>query len=441
MKETIIQFGTGNFLRGFADAFIDKMNKQGLYNGKIVIVSPTNSKTVDVLNAQDGKYNLYLRGIENGTEVCEHTEVNVISRALNPYADYEGYLSLAHNPDFRFIISNTTEAGIEYVPDNQFSDKPAKSFPAKLTQLLYERFKAGLNGFVVLACELIDNNGKELEKCVLKYAKQWDLGEDFYNWITRENTFCNTLVDRIVTGYPKDEAETLCQEIGYTDKLLDTAEIFHLWVIEGNFEKELPLQKAGFNVVWTDDVSPYKKRKVRVLNGAHTSTVFPAMLCGIKTVGECLEDEIINGYLKTNLFKYIIPVLGENDDNLAFANAVLERFANPYIKHLLKSISLNSVSKFSVRVLPTMLDYKNTNDSYPKSLVFSLACLIEYYQNHTPQDSEWVIEYIKENDIKAILANADLWGQDLSDMQGAVEESLNKIHIFGIREAIKWALS
>ncbi len=441
MRETVIQFGTGNFLRGFADAFIDEMNKQGLYNGKIVIVSPTNSKSVDVLNEQNGKYNLYLRGIENDTEVCEHTEVNVISRALNPYADFESYLALAHNPDFRFIISNTTEAGIEYVADNQFSDKPAKAFPAKLTQLLYERFKAGLNGFVILACELIDNNGKELEKCVLKYAKQWDLGENFCNWITQENTFCNTLVDRIVTGYPKDEAETLCREIGYTDRLLDTAEIFHLWVIEGNFENELPLQKAGFNVVWTDDVSPYKKRKVRVLNGAHTSTVFPAMLCGFETVGECLNDELISGYLKTNLFKYIIPVLGENDGNLAFANAVLERFANPYIKHQLKSISLNSVSKFSVRVLPTMLDYKNANGCYPKSLVFSLACLIEYYKTQTPQDSVDTVEYIKGNDVKAILANADLWGYDLSDMLGTVGESLNTIHSLGIREAIKWVLS
>ncbi|MDE6660101.1 MAG: tagaturonate reductase, partial [Eubacterium sp.] len=273
MKEKIIQFGTGNFLRGFADSFVDEMNKQGLFDGKIAIVSPTNSKTIEVLNQQDCIYNLYLRGIENGKEVCEHSEIHSISRAINPYADFDAYLALAHNPDFRFIISNTTEAGIEYVADNQLADKPAKSFPAKLTQLLYERYKAGLNGFVVLACELIDNNGKELQNCVLNYAMQWELGEEFCNWITEENTFCNTLVDRIVTGYPKDEAEALCPN----DALLDTAEIYHLWVIEGNFENELPLQKAGFNVVWTDDVSPFKKRKVRVLNGAHTSMVFPAM--------------------------------------------------------------------------------------------------------------------------------------------------------------------
>lgn len=441
MKETIIQFGTGNFLRGFADDFVDKMNKQGLYDGKITIVSPTNSKTVEVLNSQNCVYNLYIRGIKNGKKVCAHTEINSVSRAVNPYSDFDGFLALAHNPDFRFIISNTTEAGIEYVQDNKFEDRPANSFPAKLTQLLYERFKAGLNGFVILSCELIDNNADELKKCVLKYALQWELGKDFYNWVVNENKFCNTLVDRIVTGYPQEEAQSLCEKIGYTDKLLDTAEVFHLWAIEGNFENELPLKKAGINVVWADDISPYKKRKVRVLNGSHTLLVFPSLLCGIETVGECLNDKLVNEYLKTNLFKYIIPALGENEDNIAFANAVLERFANPYIRHRLKSISLNSVSKFTARVLPTIFDCKNLNGCYPKPQVFSLACLIEYYKTQTPQDNGSVIEFIKKNDVKAILSNEDLWGYDLSDMLNIVEESLSKIHTLGIREAIKWALS
>lgn len=437
MKETIIQFGTGNFLRGFADYFVDEMNKQGLYDGKIVIVSPTNSKTVEVLNRQNCQYNLYLRGIKNGQEVCKHTEIHSITRAVNPYIDFDAYIALAHNPDFRFIISNTTEAGIEYAEDNSIEDKPAKSFPAKLTQLLYERFKTGLSGFVILACELIDHNGQELQKCVLKYAQQWALGEDFYNWIVAENKFCSTLVDRIVTGYPKDDAKDLCSD----DALLDTAEIYHFWAIEGDYEAEFPLHKAGFNVIWTDNIDSYKKRKVRVLNGAHTSTVFPALLCGIETVGDCLKDGQINRYLQDNLFKYIIPVIGENDDNLSFANAVLERFANPYIKHQLKSIALNSVSKFSVRVLPTILDYKNIYGSYPKPLVFSLACLIEYYKNCTPQDNENVIGFIQENDVEAILFNADLWGCDLSDMLDIVNPILEKIHGLGIREAITWALS
>lgn len=436
MKETILQFGTGNFLRGFADYFVDEMNKQGLYNGKIVVVSPTNSKTVEILNGQNCDYNLYLRGIENGEEVCRHTEIHSITRAINPYAEYESYLALAHNPDFRFIISNTTEAGIAFSPDDKFEDKPAITFPAKLTQLLYERFNTGLNGFVILACELIDNNANELKKCILKYVQQWKLGEDFYNWIITENKFCNTLVDRIVTGYPKDEAETLCPD----DALLDTAEVYHFWAVEGNFEYEFPLCKAGFNVVWTKDVSPYKKRKVRVLNGAHTSMVFPALLCGIETVGECLEDELLNRYLKENLFRYIIPVLGENDDNIAFANAVQERFANPYIKHMWKSISLNSVSKFTARVLPTITDYVQKNKTLPKPLVFSLACLIEYYKTNDVSDDKYAVEYIKNHSVKDILSDTKLWNKDLSDMFEFVAESIDKIHSDGIREAIKWAL-
>lgn len=322
------------------------------------------------------------------------------------------------------------------MPDNQYTDKPAKSFPAKLTQLLFARYKAGLKGFIILPCELIDDNAKKLESCVLKYAKDWNLGGDFYKWVSNDNQFCNTLVDRIVTGCPEEEADVLCSG----DRLLDTAEIYHFWAIESNFENELPLQKAGLNVVWTDAVSSYKKRKVRLLNGAHTSLVFPAMLCGMETVGDSLKDELLNEYLKRCLFKYIVPVLGDTEENRQFANAVLERFANPYIRHMWQSISLNSVSKFAVRVLPSMLDYKNKKGNYPKPLVFSLACLIEYYKTKEVKDDKTAVEFIKENDIKAILSSTDLWGYDLSDMPDTVEKSMDKIHTAGIREAIKWAL-
>lgn len=441
MKETIIQFGTGNFLRGFADYFVDKLNKENLYGGKIVIVSPTNSKTVEALNEQDCRYNLYLRGIENGKEICERTEINSITRAINPYKDYDAFIDLARNPDFRFIISNTTEAGIAFDENNRFDDKPANSFPGKLTQLLYERYKCGLNGFVILACELIDNNGSELRKCVMKYARLWELGEAFMKWLDDENHFCNTLVDRIVTGYPKEEAERLWSEIGWTDKLLDTAEIFHLWVIEGDFENEFPLKRAGVNVIWTDDAAPYKKRKVRVLNGAHTSMVFPALLCGIETVGDCLKDEQISAYLKKCLFKYIVPMLGESDENIDFANAVLERFANPYIKHQLKSIALNSVSKFAVRVLPTVLDWKKAHGEYPKVFALSMAALIEYYKTFEVSDDEKSVAFIKENSIEKIVSNSSLWGADISDMSGDVTAAYETIKNVGIREAIKWATS
>ena len=441
MKETVLQFGTGNFLRGFADYFIDALNKQGLYDGKIVVVSPTNSKAVEKINSQNGRYNLLLRGIENGKEVSSINEIDSINRAINSYDNFDAFLSLAKNPDLRFIISNTTEAGICFDNTCKITDKPADSFPAKLTQFLYQRYKAGLNGFVIFACELIDNNGKELEKCVIKYAEKWELGKDFITWIKSENTFCNTLVDRIVTGYPKDEAELIFDEIGYRDNLLDTAEPYHLWVFEGDFEDELPLQKAGFNVIWTDNVAPYKKMKVRILNGSHTSLVFPSLLCNVETVGESLKDEQLNAFLKTCLFDYILPMLDDTDEIKSFANAVLERFSNPYIRHLWKSISLNSVSKFTARVLPTVNDYIDKKNLMPKPLVFSLACLIEYYKANEVTDSEYAVDYIKNNDIKSILSNTALWGQDLSGMQDYVNESLKRIHSDGIREAIRWSMS
>lgn len=440
MKEKIIQFGTGNFLRSFADSFIDYMNKNGEYDGSIVIVSPTDSKAVEKINNQNGKYNLILRGIENGRELCERTEINSISRAINPYSDFESYTELAKNPDLRFIISNTTEAGICFDDTCKFDDKPASSFPAKLTQLLYERYKSKLNGFIILACELIDNNGAELKKCVISYAKLWGLGDSFISWIENKNCFCNTLVDRIVTGYPTDEAEKIFEEIGYRDELLDTAEPYHLWVIEGNFENELPLQKAGFNVIWTDNVAPYKKMKVRILNGSHTSLVFPSLLCGVEAVGESLKDEQLNAFLNKCLFGYILPMLDDNDSNRAFASAVLERFANPYIRHLWKSISLNSVSKFTARVLPTINDYLSKG-IIPKPLVFSLACLIEYYKNNDILDDANAVEFIRSNDVEEILSNENLWGRDLSVLSETVNESLNIIHQSGIREAIVWAMS
>ena len=440
MKETIIQFGTGNFLRGFFCDFINIMNDKGLYDGKIVIVQPTKGGKTEVINSQNGEYNLYLRGIQNGEEVCEHKVIKSVSRGVDPYNNYDEYLKLAENSDIRFIVSNTTESGIEFNEECKFEDKPALSFPGKLTQLLYHRYSMHLAGFILLPCELIDSNGDALKECVLKYAKHWSLGDSFIEWINNENTFCNTLVDRIVTGYPKDEAEKLNIEIGYEDKLLNTAELFHLWVIEGDFENELPLKKAGFNVVWTDDVKPYKKMKVRILNGAHTSLVFPSLLCGVETVGESIRDEQLKGYLDTCLSKYILPVLGDNEESRDFANAVLERFANPYIKHSWRAISLNSVSKYSVRVLPTLLEYVEKKNTIPKPLAFSLACLIEYYKTQTPQDNENVVAFIKNNDLLAILSNQQLWGHDLSCLYDVVYESIDKIQKTCIREAISWAI-
>ncbi len=440
VKETIIQFGTGNFLRGFFCDFINTLNDKALYDGKIVVVQPTKGGKTEIINSQNGEYNLYLRGIQNGEEVCDRKVIKSVSRGVDPYNNFDEYLKLAENPDIRFVVSNTTESGIEFNENCDFCDKPALSFPGKLTQLLYHRFTKGLGGFIILPCELIDNNGDSLKECVLKYAQLWNLGDEFSYWIDSENSFCNTLVDRIVTGYPKDEASRLNAEIGYEDKLLNTAELFHLWVIEGNFEEELPLKKAGINVVWTDNVKPYKKMKVRILNGAHTSLVFPSLLCGVDTVGESINDNQLKEYLDICLSKYILPVLGDNEETRNFANAVLERFANPYIKHSWKAISLNSVSKYSVRVLPTLLEYIESEKTVPKPLAFSLACLIEYYKTEIPQDNENVVAYIKNNNVMSILSNAKLWGLDLSDLCDIVNKSLDIIHNLGIREAIAWAI-
>lgn len=441
MKESVIQFGEGNFLRGFADWFINGLREKGLFDGKVVIVQPIERGLTDIINQQDGVYNLFLRGIKNGEPTVEHTRVTAVSRAINPYSDFDAYLELAHNSDMRFIISNTTEAGIAYDPDCQFGDKPQSSFPGKLTRLLFERFSAGLPGFIILSCELIDNNGKELQSCVHRYARQWGLSEEFEKWLDEENSFCNTLVDRIVTGYTKEEAEKLCKELGEEDRLLDTAEIFHLWVIEGNFEDELPLQKAGYNVVWTDDVAPYKKRKVRILNGSHTSIVCAALLCGLETVGESVNDEIVGAYLKECLYNEIVPTLGGSDDTVKFANAVMERFANPYIRHLLRSIALNSVSKYSVRVLPTVMEYKEKFNEWPKGLTFALAALIRFYKTDEPSDLEENISAIKNADIDDILSNNALWGADLTEMAEPVKTAYEKIEQDGARKAVEWILS
>ncbi len=441
MSEKIIQFGTGNFLRGFADHFVHVLNEKSLYDGKVVIVKPTKGDRPNLINEQGGRYNLFLRGIKNGEEVCEHCEIHSVTRCIDPYKDYDEYIKLAENKESSIIISNTTEAGIEFDDTCLFSDKPALSFPGKLTQLLFARYSLGFNGFVILPCELIDSNGDKLKECVLSYAKLWNLSDAFSNWLNNENKFINTLVDRIVTGFPKDEANALYEIIGYEDKLLDTAEIYHLWVIEGDTESVLPLKKAGFNVVYTDDVTAYKKMKVRILNGAHTSLVFASLLSDVQTVRESLNNDLLKTFLNTCLFECIMPVLDDTDENKAFAEAVLERFSNPYIKHLWKSISLNSVSKFAVRVLPTILDYEKLNGTLPLPLVFSLGCLIEYYKTETPQDNIDAVNFIRENTVNDILSNANLWGCDISRMMQTVTECIEKIHTDGISEAIKWAIS
>lgn len=435
MKETIIQFGEGGFLRSFADVFVHKMNEQGLYDGKVVVVQPIAKGLIPVLNEQKGVYHQFLRGIENGQVVNECIKVTSISRGVDPYTDYAEYLKLAHNPDMRVIISNTTEAGIEYLGTESFDDAPPKSFPAKLTRLLFERFDAGMPGFIILSCELIDNNGKELLDCVLKYAKLWKLSGEFVQWVQKENHFCNTLVDRICTGYPKDEAEELTAFLGEEDKLMNTAEIFHLWVIEGNFEQEFPLKAAGVNVIWTPDVKPYKKRKVRILNGAHTSMVLAARLYGLSTVKECLDDVTVRAFLDKTLSEEIIPTLGNTEEDITFGKAVLDRFANPFVKHQLLSIALNSVSKFKARVLPTLLEYYEAKGTLPKCMTFSLAALIAFYRTDEANDGEDIMEFMKSASVADILKKEQYWGRDLSFLLADVEHYYDVMTKEGMQRA------
>ena len=431
-KERIIQFGEGGFLRGFVDYFFQKLNDKGLFEGSVVVIQPIKTGMCDMLEEQNCEYNLFLRGVDNGKVVDEHTHIDIISRCINPYEDYESYLNLEKNPDFRFIVSNTTEAGIVYEDNNKLTDSPANSFPAKLTALLYERFKERLSGFIILSCELIDHNGDELLKCCKQYAHRWELGEEFVKWLERENSFCSTLVDRIVTGFPRDEHKALEERIGQKDNMMDTAEIFHLWVIQGDHEDELPLKRAGFNVVWTDNVDPYKKRKVRILNGAHTSMVLAARMYGLETVGECMKDEKVVSILRKSVFEEIIPAIGDTEDNRNFGNAVFERFANPFIKHQLLSIALNSISKFRARVLPTILEFKEQTGRYPNILSFSLAALIAFYKTDEANDSEEIIEFMKEASVADILKREDYWGEDISSLYDIVNTWFEKIEKDGV---------
>ena len=420
--EKVIQFGEGGFLRGFVDWMLQKMNDNGTFSGSCVVVQPIERGMCDMLEEQNCVYTHLIRGVEG----VEETKIDVISRCVKPYEDFDAYLELAKNPDFRFVVSNTTESGIEFSADDKFEDAPQKTFPGKLCRLLFERFKLGLGGFIFLPCELIDRNGDMLKKCILKYSELWQLGGDFDEWINSSNVFTNTLVDRINTGYPKDEDN----ELKKYDKMLNTSEFFHLWVIETDFdiEKELPFSKAGLNVIVTPDkLEMYRTRKVRILNGAHTSLVPYALLSGFDTVRSCVLDKTMRRHIEKCVFDEIIPTLDlPREELVEYANGVIERFENPYIKHYLSSIALNSVSKFKVRVLPSLLEYVERFGKNPETLIFSFAKLIEFYKTDMTNDAPEVVEFMKNNGVREILSNESLWGKDISFLTEEVEKYVNK---------------
>ena len=423
--ERVIQFGEGGFLRGFVDWILMEMNEKTSFSASAVVVQPIEQGMCDRLSEQNCVYTHIMRGLENGQPKTKSKIIDVISRCVKPYEEYDKYMELASHPELRFVFSNTTESGIVYDKDDDMFACPPKSFPAKLTALLYKRFELGLDGFIFLPCELIDKNGETLKSIVLKIADDNKLGESFKLWVENNNIFCNTLVDRIVTGYPKDEKI----DLPYEDNMLNTSELFHLWVIEGpkDILKEIPFDKTGLNIIVTDNLEMYRTRKVRILNGAHTSMIPYAMLEGIETVKNCMENEKMSEFVRKCVFDEIIPTLDLPEEELkSYAEDVFERFNNPFIKHFCASISLNSVSKFKVRVLPSILEYIKRYEKMPGNLIFSLKKLIEFYKEGTPSDDEETISFMKEKSIKEILANESFWGEDISFLYDEVIKYDNK---------------
>jgi len=470
--EKILQFGEGNFLRGFADWMVDNANENGDYEGSIVICQPVEHGLTDLINRQDGIYTLVMRGIEDGSLVELVKKITSISRVFNPYEDYASLMALGRSTDLEVVISNTTEAGIVYESGNKLSDTPPSSFPAKVTALLYERYKAfhgdSSKGLLFLPVELIDKNGDQLKKIILQYATEWELEPDFMTWIHQANKFTNTLVDRIVTGYPKDNIDYFEDKLDYKDDIIVTSELFNLWVIEGDedWKSILPIHKNIANVLWTRDATPYKTRKVRILNGAHTSTVLAAYLSGHETVLELIKDPVFDSFLENLIFKEIIPTMDLPANELeSFALAVKDRFSNPYIHHKLLDISLNSCSKFNARCLPSLLDYHEKTSELPENLCFAFASFIKFYQgastsgsyigarsdgtNYPIRDSEDVIAFfemawsLKDMDTLAnvVLSRKDFWsGKDLTEVPGLVSRIayyLNKLNTTSIIEILK----
>ncbi len=454
LPERVIQFGEGNFLRAFTDWMIHRLNKQGLFNGRIVLVQPIAEGLAGCINEQDGLYTLLLRGLQEGKIVEQKEVITSVSRGINPYTDWAACLACAENPDIEFVVSNTTEAGITYDPADGLDNLPPVSFPGKLTAYLYHRFQHfqgdAAKGMVILPCELIERNGEQLQAIVLRLAKEWGLPSAFAAWISAHNTFVNTLVDRVVTGYPRDEVGELEQYLGYQDRLLNTGELFHLWVIEGPaaLAERLPFAKTGLNVIWTDDMSPYRTRKVRILNGAHTASVPVAYLYGLEAVKEMMDHPVMGKFIRQVIWDEIVPSIDLDREMLnGFAHSVIERFENPFITHYLLSILLNSSSKFKTRNLPSLLAYHQQNGILPEKLVFSLAALITVYKDGIIEGPAMKArraagEFVMKDDLptlefcaaawrdydgsaqsaakvaRAILGNTGIWGTDLNAVPG-----------------------
>ncbi len=471
----VCQFGEGNFLRAFVDYMIDIANEKGLFDGSIVLIKPIEYGTTERFHKQECQYTLQLRGRVKGEPYVETRQITSVKDIVSPFEDYEAYINVAKIPTLRFVVSNTTEAGIVFNEGDAFEEKKNISYPGKLTQFLlmrYEEFKGDHDkGLVMLPVELIDDNGLNLKKCVMEYIDLWKLDDGFKKWVEDDCVFASTLVDRIVTGYPHADAEKIWDELGYEDDLLDTAEPFALWVIESakDISKEFPMDKAlegkeGMNVIFTDNQKPYKQRKVRILNGAHTSFVLASYLKGNDFVNQSMKDPIICNFMDQTIHNEVIPTLSlSKEDCEEFAKAVVDRFNNPFIQHALLAISLNSVSKWRARCMPSLLGYVEKFNKLPEHLTFSIAALMAFYSStdmgegslkgtrgtdtYDIKDDPEVLEFFKENSPKptaefvhAYLSNEAFHGQNLTKVEGLetkVTEYLDSIRTVGMEQTLE----
>jgi len=475
--ERIIQFGEGNFLCAFVDWIIWNMDAKTNFNGSVVVVQPIDRGMVDWLNGQDCLYHVNLQGRLNGEAVNSLERIDVISRALNPYSQNAAFMALADQPEIRFVISNTTEAGITFDPACKFTDAPASSYPGKLVQLLYRRYKTfngdPKKGLILMPCELIFLNGHHLKECIYQYIELWkeDLGADyagFKEWFTKYNYVCATLVDRIVPGFPRKDIAAIQEKVGYADNLVVQAEIFHLWVIEkpenmsiDELREEFPAEKAGLHVLIAESEKPYHERKVTLLNGPHTVLSPVAYLSGINIVRDACNDPVIGKYIHKVQFEELMETLNLPMDELRqFASDVLERFNNPYVDHQVTSIMLNSFPKFETRDLPGLKTYLERKGQLPKGLVLGLAAIITYYKGGTradgapiqPNDAQEIMNLLTQlwatgdtrKVTEGVLGATDIiWKeskQNLNEIPGLtdmVEGFLNDIQSKGMVETVK----
>lgn len=406
----VFQFGEGNFLRAFVDWQFDIANEKGVMDTGIAVITPLfcDSKVVEILNGQDGLYHVVLEGVENGQPKREIRLIKSVQDVFSPSSDYDKYLSYIYSPDLRFVVSNTTEAGIRYEEDDVLADMP-KTFPGKVVNFLYKRFKHfngdPTKGLIFLCCELIEDNGTHLREYVIRHAQEANLGQDFIDWVNDNCIFCDTLVDRIVPGFPRDNINEIKEEIGFDDNVVDKGEFYHLWAIGGKdcekVREELPLEKAGLHVIFLPSIKPYRDKKVRILNGSHTGMVAMSLLMGLPTVLDAFNNANVNKFINTMVEREVLPMIDEDPEELKkFADGILERFYNPYVKHMLTSIALNSLSKWEARNFPTVKDNYEKAGKLAEFELLSFAALLSLYAPESgfePQDTPEHVAFIREN--------------------------------------------